>query len=138
MNKHSMTARKLRLAKLEYEIAQERADAKKKIYEALREQMVNDMVMSGVPRFDIEQDDDMPGLSFRLETKERWSPVVDNKDELIDLLKVEAPDLFTVTAPALSKYINNITAENDGELPDKYKGLVKMYEDTHVVVRTKK
>ena len=35
--------------------------------------------------------------------------VVDNKDELIDLLKIEAPDLFTVTTPALSKYINNIS-----------------------------
>lgn len=137
-DKYLQTARQLRLAKLEYEVAQEAADAKKKIYEALRVQMANDMVSGQVPRFDIESTEDLSGLSFRLETKDRYSPVVENKDQLIEMLKNEAPDLFTITAPTLSKYINDIVAENDGVLPEKYQNLVKLYEDTHVVVRTKK
>lgn len=137
-DKRIATARQLRIAKLEYEVAQAEADQKKKIYEALRVQLANDMVMDEVPKFEIAATDDTPGLAFRLETKERWSPVVDNKDQLIDLLQSEAPDLFTVTAPALSKYITQVTAENGGELPERYKDLVKLYEDTHVVVRTKK
>lgn len=137
-DKHVATARQLRIAKLEYEIAQTEADEKKKIYENLRTQMANDMVMDEMPKFEIAAADGVPGLSFRLETKERWSPVVDSKDQLMDLLKTEAPDLFTVTAPALSKYIGALTAENNGELPERFKSLVKMYEDTHVVVRTKK
>lgn len=137
-DKYVQTARQLRLAKLEYEVAQAAADEKKKVYEALRTQMANDMVLGQVPRFDIESTDDMSGLSFRLETKDRYSPIVENKDQLMDILKAEAPELFTVTAPALSKYINDIVAENDGELPARYQNLVKLYEDTHVVVRTKK
>lgn len=138
MERYEQTAKKLRLAKLEYEVAQELADEKKKIYEQLRVQMASDMVSGGVPRFDIDAADDMSGLSFRLETKDRYSPVVDNKDQLIQLLKSEAPDLFTITAPTLSKYINEQVVENGGTLPDKYKELVKLYEDTHVVVRTRK
>ena len=137
-DKYLQTARQLRLAKLEYEVAQATADAKKKIYEALRVQMANDMVSGQVPRFDIKPTDDLSGMSFRLETKDRYSAVTENKDELIEVLKIEAPDLFTITAPALSKYINDIVAENNGELPDRFKNLVKLYEDTHVVVRTKK
>ena len=137
-DKYLNTARQLRLAKLEYEVAQAEADAKKKIYEALRVQMANDMVMGEVPRFDIDSADGLSGLSFRLETKERWSPVVDNKDQLIERLKQDAPELFTVTAPALSKFIAERVAMNEGEVPSEYVGLVKMYEDTHVVVRTKK
>lgn len=137
-DKHVTTARQLRIAKLEYEVAQAEADEKKKIYEALRVQMANDMVMDEMPKFEIAAADGVPGLAFRLETKSRWSPVVDNKDQLIDLLKFEAPDLFTVTAPALSKYISDVVADCDGELPERYKNLVKCYEDTHVVVRTKK
>lgn len=137
-DKHVQTARLLRLAKLEYEVAQAQADEKKRIYESLRTQLTNDMVMSEMPRFEIAATDELTGLSFRLETKERWSPVVDNKDQLLEILKEEAPDVFTVTAPALTKYIAEVTAENNGELPDRFKGLVKMYEDTHVVVRSKK
>lgn len=136
--KYLQTARQLRIAKLEYEIAEYEANQKKKVYEELRTQMANDMVMGEVPRFEIASTDDLDGLSFRLETKDRWSPVVENKDQLIDLLKEEAPDIFTITAPTLSKYIENVVLENGGEVPDRYKNLVKVYEDTHVVVRKKK
>lgn len=136
--KYLQTARQLRIAKLEYEIAEYEANQKKKVYEELRTQMANDMVMGEVPRFEIASTEDLDGLSFRLETKDRWSPVVENKDQLIDLLKTEAPDIFTITAPTLSKYIENIVLENGGEVPDRYKNLVKVYEDTHVVVRKKK
>ena len=76
-------------------------------------------------------------MSFRLETKERWSPVVEEKGQLLDILKVEAPELFTVSAPTLSKFINNLI-ETYGELPPQYEGLVKKYDDTHVVVRITK
>ena len=135
--KYLQTARQLRIAKLEYEIAEYEANQKKKVYEALRAQMANDMVMGEVPRFEIAATEGLDGLSFRLETKDRWSPVVENKDQLIDLLKEEAPDIFTITAPTLSKYIENIVLENGGEVPERYKNLVKVYEDTHVVVRKK-
>lgn len=135
--KYVKTARQLRIAKLEYEIAQHQADEKKKAYEALRIQLANDMVMGELPSFVIAPTEDLDGLSFRLETKDRWSPVVENKDQLIDLLKIEAPDIFTITAPTLSKYIENIVLENGGEVPERYKNLVKVYEDTHVVVRKK-
>lgn len=136
--KYVATANELRIAKLEYEIAQADADQKKQIYERLRYQLTSDMVLGGMQSFEIGSTDNLSGLSFRLQTKDRYSPVVENKDKLIELLKTEAPDLFTITAPTLSSYMNNIAAENGGELPDKYKNLVKLYEDTHVVVRTKK
>lgn len=139
-DKLAMTAKQIRLAKLEYEVAQAEADAKKKIYEALRVQLTNDMVSCELPKFEIaaSQEEGLSGLSFRLETKERWSPVVDNKDQLIEVLKQDAPEIFTVTAPALSKFIGEVVASNDGEIPARYAGLVKVYEDTHVVVRLKK
>lgn len=136
MSKSSTTAQQLALAKLEYEVAQAQADQKKKEYEHLRAQLMTDMVLDNVPRFEYRSDNpNIPVLSFRLETKERWSPVVDNKDKLYSVLKQEAPELFGITAAALTKFIGEIVAQNDGALPDKYSGLVKKYDDTHVVVR---
>ena len=94
------------------------------------------MVAGEVFKFEIYGGDGYPGMSFRLETKERWSPVVENKDKLMEVLKQEAPELFTITAPSLSKYIAERCEYNNGELPSELEGLVKKYDDTHVVVRT--
>lgn len=138
MDKYALTAQKLRIAKLDYEIAQEEADEKKKVYEQLRRQLCNEMVASEVLKFEIAPQDNTSGLSFRLETKTRWSPVVENKDRLIEKLKVDASDLFTISAAALTSYMQNIVEMNDGELPKEYINLVKPYDETHVVVRSKK
>lgn len=136
MGKSSNTAAQIALAKLEYEVAQAEADQKKKVYEHLRAQLMTDMVLDNVPKFEYRSDNpNVPVLSFRLETKERWSPVVDNKDKLYSVLKQEAPELFGITAAALTKFIGEAVAQNDGQLPEKYAGLVKKYDDTHVVVR---
>lgn len=138
MDKYALTAQKLRIAKLDYEIAQAEADEKKKIYEQLRRQLCNEMVASEVLKFEIASQDNVSGLSFRLETKTRWSPVVENKDRLIEKLKVDASDLFTISAAALTSYMQNIVEMNNGELPQEYTNLVKPYDETHVVVRSKK
>lgn len=138
MDKYALTAQKLRIAKLDYEIAQEEADEKKKVYEQLRRQLCNEMVASEVLKFEIASQDDVSGLSFRLESKTRWSPVVENKDRLIEKLKVDASDLFTISAAALTSYMQNIIEMNNGELPQEYTNLVKPYDETHVVVRSKK
>jgi hypothetical protein len=138
MDKYALTAQKLRIAKLDYEIAQEEADEKKKVYEQLRRQLCNEMVASEVLKFEIASQDDVSGLSFRLESKTRWSPVVENKDRLIEKLKVDASDLFTISAAALTSYMQNIVEMNNGELPQEYTNLVKPYDETHVVVRSKK
>lgn len=138
MDKYALTAQKLRIAKLNYEIAQADADEKKKVYEQLRRQLCNEMVASEVLKFEIASQDDVSGLSFRLESKTRWSPVVENKDRLIEKLKVDASDLFTISAAALTSYMQNIVEMNNGELPQEYTNLVKPYDETHVVVRSKK
>lgn len=138
MDKYALTAQKLRIAKLDYEIAQEEADEKKKVYEQLRRQLCNEMVASEVLKFEIAPQDNTSGLSFRLESKTRWSPVVENKDRLIEKLKVDASDLFTISAAALTSYMQNIVEMNNGELPQEYTNLVKPYDETHVVVRSKK
>ena len=138
MDKYALTAQKLRIAKLDYEIAQADADEKKKVYEQLRRQLCNEMVASEVLKFEIASQDDVSGLSFRLESKTRWSPVVENKDRLIEKLKVDASDLFTISAAALTSYMQNIVEMNNGELPQEYTNLVKPYAETHVVVRSKK
>ena len=93
MDKYALTAQKLRIAKLDYEIAQEEADEKKKVYEQLRRQLCNEMVASEVLKFEIAPQDNTSGLSFRLETKTRWSPVVENKDRLVEKLRNDAFDL---------------------------------------------
>lgn len=138
MDKYALTAQKLRIAKLDYETAQADADEKKKVYEQLRRQLCNEMVASEVLKFEIASQDDVSGLSFRLESKTRWSPVVENKDRLIEKLKVDASDLFTISAAALTSYMQNIVEMNNGELPQEYTNLVKPYDETHVVVRSKK
>jgi hypothetical protein len=138
MDKYALTAQKLRIAKLDYEIAQAEADEKKKIYEQLRRQLCNEMVASEVLKFEIASQDNVSGLSFRLETKTRWSPVVENKDRLVEKLRNEAFDLFSISAAALTSYMQNIVEMNDGELPKEYINLVKPYDETHVVVRSKK
>lgn len=138
MDKYALTAQKLRIAKLDYEIAQEEADEKKKVYEQLRRQLCNEMVASEVLKFEIAPQDNTSGLSFRLETKTRWSPVVENKDRLVEKLRNDAFDLFSISAAALTSYIQNIVEMNDGELPKEYINLVKPYDETHVVVRSKK
>lgn len=138
MDKYALTAQKLRIAKLDYEIAQAEADEKKKVYEQLRRQLCNEMVASEVLKFEIASQDNVSGLSFRLESKTRWSPVVENKDRLIEKLKVDASDLFTISAAALTSYMQNIVEMNNGELPQEYTNLVKPYDETHVVVRSKK
>ena len=138
MDKYALTAQKLRIAKLDYEIAQAEADEKKKVYEQLRRQLCNEMVASEVLKFEIASQDNVSGLSFRLETKTRWSPVVENKDRLVDKLRNEAFDLFSISAAALTSYMQNIVEANDGELPKEYFNLVKPYDETHVVVRSKK
>lgn len=138
MDKYALTAQKLRIAKLDYEIAQEEADEKKKVYEQLRRQLCNEMVASEVLKFEIAPQDNTPGLSFRLETKTRWSPVVENKDRLVEKLRNDAFDLFSISAAALTSYMQNIVEMNDGELPKEYINLVKPYDETHVVVRSKK
>lgn len=138
MDKYALTAQKLRIAKLDYEIAQADADEKKKVYEQLRRQLCNEMVASEVLKFEIAPQDNTSGLSFRLETKTRWSPVVENKDRLVEKLRNEAFDLFSISAAALTSYMQNIVEMNDGELPKEYINLVKPYDETHVVVRSKK
>lgn len=138
MDKYALTAQKLRIAKLDYEIAQEEADEKKKVYEQLRKQLCNEMVASEVLKFEIAPQDNISGLSFRLETKTRWSPVVENKDRLVEKLRNDAFDLFSISAAALTSYMQNIVEMNDGELPKEYINLVKPYDETHVVVRSKK
>ena len=138
MDKYALTAQKLRIAKLDYEIAQAEADEKKKVYEQLRRQLCNEMVASEVLKFEIASQDNVSGLSFRLETKTRWSPVVENKDRLVEKLRNEAFDLFSISAAALTSYMQNIVEANDGELPKEYTNLVKPYDETHVVVRSKK
>lgn len=138
MDKYALTAQKLRIAKLDYEIAQAEADEKKKIYEQLRRQLCNEMVASEVLKFEIASQDNVSGLSFRLETKTRWSPVVENKDRLVEKLRNDAFDLFSISAAALTSYMQNIVEMNDGELPKEYINLVKPYDETHVVVRSKK
>lgn len=138
MDKYALTAQKLRIAKLDYEIAQAEADEKKKVYEQLRRQLCNEMVASEVLKFEIASQDNVSGLSFRLETKTRWSPVVENKDRLVEKLRNDAFDLFSISAAALTSYIQNIVEMNDGELPKEYINLVKPYDETHVVVRSKK
>lgn len=136
MGKSSNTAELLALAKLEYEVAEAEANIKKKAYEQLRAQLLSDMILDNVPKFEYRSDNpDVPVLSFRLETKERWSPVTDNKDMLFKQLQIDAPEIFSVTPAALTKYINEIKDANDGILPDSYAKLVKKYDDTHVVVR---
>lgn len=138
MDKYALTAQRLRIAKLDYEIAQEEADEKKKVYEQLRRQLCNEMVASEVLKFEIAPQDNTSGLSFRLETKTRWSPVVENKDRLVEKLRNDAFDLFSISAAALTSYMQNIVEMNDGELPKEYINLVKPYDETHVVVRSKK
>lgn len=138
MDKYALTAQKLRIAKLDYEIAQADADEKKKVYEQLRRQLCNEMVASEVLKFEIAPQDNTSGLSFRLETKTRWSPVVENKDRLVEKLRNDAFDLFSISAAALTSYMQNIVEMNDGELPKEYINLVKPYDETHVVVRSKR
>lgn len=138
MGKASNTAAELQIAKLEMDLAEAKASSAKKRYEQLRQQLVNEMVNENLPRFQIGEDGDLDGLSFRLETKQRWSPVVENKDILYETLLNEAPELFTVTPAALTKYCNDLLERNDGEIPERLKSLVKKYDDTHVVVRTVK
>lgn len=136
MGKASITAAELRIAKLEADIAEAKASVAKKKYEALRQQMVNDMVSENFLKFEIKADDDFDGMSFRLETKQRWSPVVEAKDVLYENLRAAAPELFSITAAALTKYCNDLCEQNGGDLPPELEGLVKKYDDTHVVVRT--
>lgn len=137
MEKYTSTAQKLRLAKLDYELARSVADEKKKIYEQYRRDLCTQMVASEVRKFEILPSDDIPGLSFTLETKERWSPVVENKDRLMELLKTRAPELFTINANTLNSYLTDVV-ETFGEVPVEYRDLIKKYDDTHVTVRTKR
>lgn len=138
MSRATITAAELRIAKLEADIAEAKASAAKKKYEQLRTQMVSDMVSENLFKCELKGDDDFDGMSFRLETKQRWSPVVDVKDILYDKLLKEAPELFSITAAALTKYCNDLCEQNNGEIPNELKSLVKKYDDTHVVVRTVK
>ena len=96
------------------------------------------MVNENLFKFEIKGDDELDGMSFRLETKQRWSPVVEVKDILYTELMKQVPELFSVTAAALTKYCNDLCEQNNGELPQNLKPLVKKYDDTHVVVRTVK
>ena len=123
---------------MEADLAEAKASLAKKRYEQLRQQLVNEMVNENLPKFEIGKDGDLDGLSFRLETKQRWSPVVENKDILYDKLLKDAPELFTITAAALTKYCNDLAELNEGDIPESLKSLVKKYDDTHVVVRTVK
>ncbi|MBR4889731.1 MAG: hypothetical protein IKU15_00245 [Clostridia bacterium] len=138
MANYNITAEQIRIAKLEADAAELFAKQKKDAYEALRRQLVSDMVTGNTFKFEIFGTEQYPGMSFRLETKKRWSPVVDNKDQLIEKLRQNAPELFTITPAALTKYMNDIVEANGDSLPSEYNGLVKDYDDTHVVVRTTK
>ena len=138
MGKASVTAAELRIAKMEADLAEAKATAAKKKYEQLRQQMVNEMVNENIFKFEIKGDENLDSMSFRLETKQRWSPVVEVKDVLYENLMKTAPELFSVSAAALTKYCNDLCERNDGELPPDLKSLVKKYDDTHVVVRTVK
>lgn len=138
MGKASVTAAELRIAKLEMDLADAKAAAAKKRYEQLRSQIVNEMVNENLFKFEIKPDDELSGMSFRLETKQRWSPVVEVKDVLYEKLLNQAPELFTISPAALTKYCNDLCERNDGSIPDELSKLVKKYDDTHVVVRTVK
>ena len=133
----SDTAAKLRIAKLEYDLAEAKATAAKKAYEQLRQQMVNEMVNATTFKLELQSDGELDRMSFRLETKQRWSPVIESKDVLYENLLKTAPELFTISAAALTKYCNDMI-DMHGDLPEGLKALVKKYDDTHVVVRTVK
>ena len=117
MAKTSDTAAEIRIAKLEMDLAEARFSAAKKKYEQLRAQLVNEMVNENLFKFEIKGDEDTDGMSFRLETKQRWSPVVEVKDVLYSELMQVAPELFSVTPAALTKYCNDLCERNNGELP---------------------
>lgn len=138
MSRASKTGADLRIAKMEMDLAEAKYSAAKKEYERLRAQIVGEMVNEGLFTFEIEGDEDLKGMSFRLETKKRWSPVVEAKDILYDGLMHTAPELFSITPAALTKYCNDLCEMNNGDLPSELQGLVKKYDDTHVVVRTTK
>ena len=138
MGKASNTAAELRIAKLEADLAEAKATEAKKRYEQLRQQIVNGMVNENLFKLEINKEDDLPAISFRLETKQRWSPVVEVKDVLYENLMKTAPELFTITPAALTKYCNDLCERNEGQIPEALKPLVKKYDDTHVVVRTVK
>lgn len=132
MSRASNTA--IRIAELKQIIEEKEADLKiiKDEYEGLRKQIVSEMVMENVPQFIL--DDTIP-YRFSLRTKRRWSPVVDNKDVLYDKLLQNHPELFSITAAALTKHINDLYESNNEALPQEYDNLVKCYDDTHVEVR---
>lgn len=138
MGKASVTAADLRIAKMEADLAEAKASAAKKRYEQLRQQMVSEMVSENLFKFEITSEEGLDAMSFRLETKQRWSPVVESKDILYEKLRERAIELFTISPAALTKYCNDLCEMCGGELPDELKGLVKKYDDTHVVVRTVK
>ena len=138
MGKASNTAAELRIAKLEADLAEAKATEAKKRYEQLRQQIVNEMVNENLFKLEINKEDDLPAISFRLETKQRWSPVVEVKDVLYENLMKTAPELFTITPAALTKYCNDLCERTEGQIPEVLKPLVKKYDDTHVVVRTVK
>jgi len=130
----------LQIAKVKMDLAKMQYDAIHEEYEALKTQLVSEMVNDNINKFELASidDADIPGLSFSLTTVERWSPVVENKDKLYSKLITEAPDLFTVSAATLSSYISDLKKSNNDILPSVFDGLVKKYDDTHVNVRTKR
>lgn len=135
MERYEELALQLRDTKIMYERMQAEADDLKASYELLRKELADAMVAGEMFKFEIKPSDGLDGLSFGLESKERWSPVVENKDKLYALLQRTAPDLFTINAKTLSKYISDIKEANNDTLPPELDGLVKCYDDTHVVVR---
>lgn len=137
MGKSTETAAKLALLKRQIEIAEAEIKPLKDEYEQLRKELVSEMVMDNMPQFKIALGE-TGALKFSLRTTTRWSPIVDNKDLLYKKLLSEKPELFSITAAALTKLMNDIYEANDENMPDEFEKLVKKYDETHVEVRSVK
>lgn len=95
------------------------------------------MVGDNVKQLGLAADGEIPGLSISMGIVQSWSPVVENKDKLYDILKEDAPALFSVNSRSLNSYIKDIYDLNSKQLPKKYEGLVKVFEDSHLTFKEK-
>lgn len=121
-----------RRAKYE-ELDQQTKQAKSEMESAER-CLIEAMNTAGV--IDFKNED---GVSFGRRDATKYSCLAGDRAELLNRLEADGyRDAFTINPQTLSGMMAEMAANNEGELPDRYKDLIQVFPQTKISVRGRK
>lgn len=117
-----------------YEELDQQTKQAKKDMESAERALIEAMNTAGV--IDFKNED---GVSFGRRDATKYSCLAEDRSELLNRLEADGfRDAFTINPQTLNGMMAEMAANNEGELPDRYKDLIQVFPQTKISVRGRK